>query len=84
MENASTEVCVAENSEMVKEGADHQPVVIFTKDNMDADKPVQVVNIPPVRFIGGPSKHGKNGQHSGSVVPRYISSSGNSRGCTVV
>ena len=41
---------------MVKEGADHHPVVIFTKDNMDVDKPVPVVNLPPVRFIGGPSK----------------------------
>ena len=41
---------------MVTEGEDHQPVFLFTKDNMDADKPVSVVNCPPVRFIGGPSK----------------------------
>ena len=39
--------------EMVKEGADHQPVVIFTKENTDEDKPVPVENLPPVRFIGG-------------------------------
>ena len=39
---------------MVKEGVDHHAVVLFTKENMDSDKPVPVVNIPPVRFIGGP------------------------------
>ena len=44
---------------MVKEVADHQPVVLFTKYNMDADKPVIVVNLPPVRFICGPSKQGR-------------------------
>ena len=54
MENASTEVSLATYPEMVKKGADHQPVVLFTKDNMDAYKPVPVLNIPPVRFIGGP------------------------------
>ena len=53
MENASREVSLAENSAMVKEGVDHQPVVLFTKDNTDTDKPVLMVNLPPVRFIGG-------------------------------
>ena len=43
---------------MVKEVEDHQPVVIFTKENTDTYKPVPVVNIPSVRFIGGPSKQG--------------------------
>ena len=33
-------------------------MVLFTKENMDADKPIPVVNIPPVSFIGGPSKKG--------------------------
>ena len=42
---------------------------IFTKENMDADKPVPVVNIPPVRFIGGPSKHGKTGNIQGAWYP---------------
>ena len=36
---------------MVKGGVDHHPVVILTKDNMDAYKPVPVVILPPVRFI---------------------------------
>ena len=46
---------------MVKERADHQPVVIFTKENTDADKPVPVVIIPPARFIGGPKSQGRTG-----------------------
>ena len=41
---------------MVKEIVDHQPVVIFTKENIYADKPVVVVILPPVRFIGGPKR----------------------------
>ena len=41
---------------MMKERADHQPVLQFTKEKMEADKPVPVVNLTPVRFIGGPTK----------------------------
>ena len=54
MENASTEVCLSEHPAMVKEGADHQPLVTLKKEKMDSDKPVPVVNLPPVRFIDGP------------------------------
>ena len=43
---------------MTKERLDHLPVVLFTKENMNADKPFLVVNIPPVRFIGGPISQG--------------------------
>ena len=43
---------------MEREGAEHQPGVLFTKENMDADKPIPVVNIPPVSFIGGPTSQG--------------------------
>ena len=43
---------------MEKEGAEHLLLVLFTKDNMDKDKPVPVVNLPPVRFIGGSIKQG--------------------------
>ena len=50
---------------MVKEGEDHLPGVPFTKDCMDADKTVPVVNIPPVRFIGGHSKKVKTGKIQG-------------------
>ena len=42
-------------SALEKKVSDHLPVVIF-KYNMDADKPVPMVNIPPVRFIYGPTK----------------------------
>ena len=41
---------------MVKEVLDHLPVVLLTKDNMDADKPVPMVNIPLIRFIGGTTR----------------------------
>ena len=37
------------------------PVVLFTKDIMDADKPATVVSIPPVRFIFGPKNQGRTG-----------------------
>ena len=57
MENASTEVILAAHSEIVKERVNHQPVLLFTKENMDADKPVLVVNIPPMGFIGGPTRN---------------------------
>ena len=29
---------------------------VFKKDNMYADKPIPMVNLPHVRFIGGPTK----------------------------
>ena len=51
--NAPTEVSLEEHSVMLKERAYHLPVVLFTKYNMDADKPVPVVNLPTVWFIGG-------------------------------
>ena len=44
---------------MVKKGAEHHPVVLFTKENMDANSPVPLVNLPHVRFIGGPSNQGR-------------------------
>ena len=66
MKNVSTEVSLLAHSEMVKEGAYHQPVVIFTKENMDADKFVPVVNILPVRFIGGPTRQVRTGSIQGS------------------
>ena len=39
---------------MLKERAEHLLVVLFTKEDIDVDKPVPVVNLTPVRFIGGP------------------------------
>ena len=32
------------------------PVLLFTKNIMDVDKPVPVINIPPVRFMDDPPK----------------------------
>ena len=59
MENASTEVSLSAHSGMVQEGACHIPLVILTKENMDADEPVPVVDLPHVRFIGGPISQGR-------------------------
>ena len=33
---------------------------------MDADKPGPVVNLPPVKFIGGPTKQGITGNVQGA------------------
>ena len=44
-------------------------MVIFTKDNIDADKPVPVVNISPVRVVGGPTRHGITGIIQGDWYP---------------
>ena len=50
---------------MVKERADHLPVVLFTKESMDADKPVPVAKFPPVRFIDVPIKQVRTGNVQG-------------------
>ena len=42
------------HSAILKEIAEHLSVVIFTKEKTEADKPVPVVNLSTVRFIGGP------------------------------
>ena len=47
---------------MVKERADYQPVVLFTRENMDANK-------PPVRFIGGPKRQKITGSMQGAWDP---------------
>ena len=52
---------MASKSETVKEGSDHLSVVPLTEVNMESDKPVPVVKIPPMRLIDGHSKQGKQG-----------------------
>ena len=59
MDNVSTELSLVSQLELVKEVANHMPVVLFTKESMDAYKPVPLVNIPPVRFMGGPKNQGR-------------------------
>ena len=34
-----------------KKVSDHLPVVLFINENMNADKPVTLINLSPVRFI---------------------------------
>ena len=29
--------------------------MLFTKENIDEDKPIPVGNLPPLRFVGGPT-----------------------------
>ena len=54
---------------MIKERVEHQPVVLFKKDKMDADKPVPVVILLHMRFIGGPTRHKITGSIQGSWDP---------------
>ena len=54
---------------MEKERADHQPVVLFTKYDMGAEKSVPVVILSPLRFIGVPKRHGRTGIIQGSWDP---------------
>ena len=44
-------------------------MVLFTKENMDADKPVPVVILPPLVFIGVPTRHRRTGSIQGSWDP---------------
>ena len=71
MYNASIEVSLAAHSELSKEGAYHLPVVLLTKCRVDADKPIPVVNLPPVRFIVGPTSQGRNLPHKDPEDHKY-------------
>ena len=44
-------------------------MVLFTKENIDADKPIPVVILPLVKFIGGTTMHGRTGIIKGSREP---------------
>ena len=39
-----------------------QTVVLFTKESLDEDKPILVINIPPLKFTGGTTKKGRIGK----------------------
>ena len=69
MDNASTEVSLVAHSVMVKEIADHLPVVLSTRENIYGDKPIPATNIPPVRFIGFPTRQGIIGIIQGAWHP---------------
>ena len=55
---------------------------LFTNESMNEYTPVPVVNIPPMRFVGGPKKTGNNKQHTGNLVPIRIRSCDHRIGCT--
>ena len=42
------------------------PVVLFTKESLDADKPILVVILPPLRFAGNTTEQGGTGNIQGS------------------
>ena len=65
----STEVSLAAHSVLVKEGAYHMPVVLSTKDILDVEKPILVVNITPLNFSGGTTKQGRTGNIQGACDP---------------
>ena len=44
-------------------------MVLLTNNNMGADKPVPVVILPHVSFIGVPTRHGITGSIQGSWEP---------------
>ena len=69
MDNASEEVSLEAHSVMLSKGANHQPVVLLMKENINADKHVPVVNLPPVRFIGGHTSQGRTGSIYGCWDP---------------
>ena len=69
VDNVSAEFLLEAPTVMLNIVADHQPVVIFTKENMDEDKPFPVINIPPVRFIGGSTRQVRTGSIQVSWVP---------------
>ena len=44
-------------------------MVLLTKENMDPDKLVTVVNLPPVQFIGAPTRQVRKGSIQESWDP---------------
>ena len=44
-------------------------MVLLTKEGMDADKPITVLNIPPLRFIGGTTRQVRTGNIQGAWYP---------------
>ena len=69
MDNAPTEVSFEAHSVMVKERAGHPPKIIFTKESIDADKLIIVVNLPTVRFICFPTRQEMTGIIHGACDP---------------
>ena len=47
-------------------------MVLFTKEIMDADKPVLVVNLPPLSFLGGPTQQRITGSIQGYWDPERL------------
>ena len=45
-------------------------MVLFTKDHTYVDKPVTVVNLTPVSFIVGPTRHGITGRIQRDCDPK--------------
>ena len=58
MDNSSIEVSLEVNSTLVKEGADHLPVVLFKIYILYAKKTIVVVNIPLFNFAGDTTNQG--------------------------
>ena len=72
VDNESEKVSLSSHSELVKEGAYQQPVVLFTKDNMDEDKNDPVVNLPPMRFLGYPTMNITTGNIQGAWYTKIL------------
>ena len=66
MENYYTELSMVANSALVVKVEYHPPLVFFKKHITDAEKPILVGNIPPLRFVGGPINQVSTGKTYGS------------------
>ena len=80
MEILSTEVSLSAHPALVTKATDHNTVVIFTKESMDAKK-YSSGKSPTIDFFRRPHKKGKNGNYAGSLGTRNISSGGRGCGC---
>ena len=56
MDNISTEISLAAYSTLVNEVSNHLTVDLFSKESLDADKPILVVNLPSLKFTRGTIK----------------------------
>ena len=46
---------MSEQPTIVKKATEKNTVVIFTKNSMELDKTILVVNLPPLSFLDGPT-----------------------------
>ena len=53
MDRSSTKISLSSHPALKKRVIYPQTVLLFTKNSLDTEKPILVVNIPPLKFTGG-------------------------------